>query len=646
MRPTFHIVTESTMPDTHKKLSGKTLGFSLTGLGLLLFVLVLINLSFSGLRLRWDATEDKIHSLSPGTKNILASFEETITLKYYFSDDPIQMPPHIRAYGRRVGDLLREYETLSKGRIRLEILHPEMDSEEEDWAKAYGVQALPTATGENLFLGLVALSQDKEEVLPFLDPAKETSLEYDITRTLAQLARSRERHIGIVSGLDVLGRSPMPGMGGGGPWFFVKELEKFATLHPIDAQTRDLPPNLDLLMLIQPGQLSPDLLFAIDTFVTSGGNLLIFSDPAAISDPMALYGAPENPLNPLFSAWGIEVSDTVVVDFHAATRLMGQNNQVENNPSWLSLDADAIRSDHLITAGLSSLLLPMAGSVHITESSPLEARVLLSSSPNAAPMDPALVRMGIESLRRNFQATGQSYVMAVHLTGPFPVAFPDGPPESPLPMEEDLGDPENQKKNPPAPSPASQEARILKPASLVLITDADLLFDAYYMSRQNFLGFEMARIFNDNLNFVLNSVEMLSGSPELIHIRTRDVMDRPFSRVRDLERQAETRWLAQEQALLRKAEEASARIQALERQKQGAETLVLTEAQETELRRFNEEKIRINKELKQVRRNLRADIDALGVRMKILNLLAMPLLVILLGLFVAYKRRKKTRHPL
>lgn len=625
------------MADTGSNRSGKTLGFSLAGLGLLFLALVLFNVLLSGVRLRWDATEDKIHSLSPGTKSILAKLETPITLKYYFSDDPMQMPAHIRAYGRRVGDLLREYETFGKGQIQLEILHPETDSEEEDWARTYGVQALPTATGENLYLGLVALSGDKEKTLPFLDPAKETSLEYDITRILTQTALSRERHIGILSGLDIFGEQAGFGMGSSGKWFFLKELEKDATLHRIGPQENSLPEKLDLLMLIQPRSLSPEMLFAIDTFASNGGNLIIFSDPAAVSDPMG-FASQENPLAPLLKAWGITLSKEVVVDFHAATRLMGQNNQVESNPSWLSLDTAAITKEQLITTGLNSILLPMSGTVKLAEGSPLTASPLLLSSANAALFDAMTLRMGMENVRRDFKATGERYPLALMLSGQFPAVFPDGPPENTTSSEGTPEDGKTAKTEKPAPLP-----RQWKPASLVFIADADLLFDAYYMSRQNFLGFEMARIFNDNLSLVLNSVEMLSGSPDLIHIRTRDVTDRPFSRVRDLERQAETRWLAQEQTLLRRAEEANARIQALERQKEGSEALVLSEAQEAELRKFNEEKIRINKELKQVRRNLRADIDSLGTRMKVLNLLAVPLLVILTGLGVGLHRRKKSR---
>ncbi|TWI71233.1 ABC-type uncharacterized transport system involved in gliding motility auxiliary subunit [Desulfobotulus alkaliphilus] len=641
------------MTDNTKKHSAPTLQKSLALLGLLFLGLLVLNVIFSGIRIRWDATEDKIHSLSTGTINILEKLEEPVSIRYYFSDDPLEMPVHFRAFGRRAADLLKEYEERSGGKIRLEIIHPQPDSEEEDWARTYGIEALPTPRGDNLYLGLVAISGDKEQTMAFMDPAREASLEYDITRTLTQVSRAEKPRVAILSGMNIFGHGGMPGMGMGGSsrWFFLKEMEKTVRLHTLNGDDETLPENLDLLILFQPDYLSPAMLHAIDVHVGTGGNLMIFNDPAAVSDPMSAYGPSESPLDPLLEAWGIEKDDRVVVDFNAATRLMGQNNQVESNPSWLSLDASALNADHLITATLDSLLLPMAGSVSLGENSPLKAEVLVSSSKNAALFDPVEVRMGMENIRRSFTADGKSYPLAMIFTGQFPVAFPDGPPEEEGIQAESIGEDkadkaeDRDKAEGLSKGKAETRAKEQKPATLVFIGDADLLFDAYYMSRQSFLGFEMARVFNDNLNFVLNSVEMLSGSPDLIHVRTRDITDRPFHRVRDLERQAETRWLAREQELLQRAEEASIRIQMLESQKQGEDALVLSEEQETELRRFNEEKIRINQELKEVRRNLRSDIDALGTRLTFINMLAMPILVAGAGIVLGIKRRRKSREP-
>ncbi|WP_179953366.1 Gldg family protein [Desulfobotulus mexicanus] len=639
------------MTDKTKKHPGAGLKKSLAMLGLLFLTLLLLNILFSNIRIRWDATSDKIHSLSPGSIAILKKLEEPVSIRYYFSDDPMQMPVHFRAFGRRAADLLKEYEESSGGKIRLEIIHPKPDSEEEDWARTYGIEPLPTPGGDNLYLGLVAISGDREQTIAFIDPAREASLEYDITRTLTQISRAEKPQVGILSGMNIYGAPGMPGMGGGGSrWFFLKEMEKTVRLHTIDGDEEDLPEKLDLLILFQPDYLSPSMLHAIDAYVSSGGNLMVFSDPAAVSDPMSGYGPTESPLDPLFEAWGIEKDDRVVVDFHAATRLMGQNNQVENNPSWLSLDASALNRDHLITATLNSLLLPMAGTVSLGENSPLKAEVLVSSSENAALFDPAEVRMGMENVRRSFEAEGKRYPLAMIFAGQFPVAFPDGPPEEEGIQAESIGEDKAEKTDGRdkgeklSEGKAETAVKKQKPATLVFIADADLLFDAYYMSRQSFLGFEMARVFNDNLNFVLNSVEMLSGSPDLIHVRTRDVTDRPFHRVKDLERQAETRWLSREQALLQRAEEASMRIQMLESQKQGEDALVLSEEQEAELRRFNEERMRINQELKEVRRNLRSDIDDLGTRIKIINMLAVPLLVAGAGIILGIKRRPEPPH--
>jgi ABC-type uncharacterized transport system involved in gliding motility auxiliary subunit len=170
-----------------------------------------------------------------------------------------------------------------------------------------------------------------------------------------------------------------------------------------------------------------------------------------------------------------------------------------------------------------------------------------------------------------------------------------------------------------------------------------MLFDGYYVSRQNFLGFEMAQIFNDNLNFLLNASEMLAGGQSLIKIRSRGKFERPFTRVQALEQKAQTRWLDREQELLRKIDATNQKLQEIEQRKDASQKLILSAEQEAEIQKFQEEKLRINRELKGVRRNLRADIEALGATVKVINIFLMPLVVCIAGIGYAVYRRKRMR---
>jgi len=176
---------------------------------------------------------------------------------------------------------------------------------------------------------------------------------------------------------------------------------------------------------------------------------------------------------------------------------------------------------------------------------------------------------------------------------------------------------------------------------IVVVADSDLLYDGYYLSRQNLLGFTISNMFNDNLNFLLNSCEMLTGNPALIGIRSRGTFERPFTRVQELERKAQDRWLDQEQALVRQVEATNEKLRLLEQQKDAGQQAILSEEQEREIQRFQEEKIKINKELKTVRRNLRADIEQLGSTVKFVNIFLVPLLIGIGGIVYAITRRRK-----
>ena len=112
---------------------------SVTGLIALFLILVLVNIVASYANVRWDATEDKSYSLSKGTRTILGSMTQPVTAKFFYSRSNPHIPAHIKLYARRVKDFLTEYERESKGMIKLEMVDPRPDSDEEEWAQKYGL---------------------------------------------------------------------------------------------------------------------------------------------------------------------------------------------------------------------------------------------------------------------------------------------------------------------------------------------------------------------------------------------------------------------------------------------------------------------------------------------------------------------------
>ncbi len=621
-----------------KRRIGKT-AFSAGSAVLVLVIVVLVNILLSRTTLRWDATEDNLYSLSQGTRTILAELDQDVVVKVFYSKHVVNIPSQIKTFAQRVIDFLSEYEQYGKGRISVEIYDPKPDSEEEEWAVKYGMKGISLPTGEQVYLGLVALAADQEAAIAFIDPTQETRLEYDLTRIIARVQTTDRMKIAVFSSLPIFGAAPMNmGMAGpqpgSEPWFFIQEMAKTYDLAKVQPDADRIDPTVNLLLLFHPRNMSDTLAFAVDQYILGGGNAVVFADPLSLMDDPRMGPGGSIP-ETLFKAWGITMEPgKAVADYTYATRLRNRNNQAETNPMWLSAPASAFFAGNLITANLESMLMPIAGAIEILPDSPFTVEPLVQSSTNNEMVDAFAHSMDVEGLRRDFKPSGIVRNLAVRISGTFKTAFPDGKPEAEPKAGETAAE-----------TGAKDKEASLKegkaPSVIVVVADSDLLYDGYYLSQQNLLGFTISNIFNDNLNFMLNASEMMTGNPALIGIRSRGTFERPFTRVQELERKAQDRWLDQEQALVRQVEDTNQKLSMLEQQKDAAQRAILSEEQEQEIARFQEEKLKINKELKTVRRNLRAEIEQLGTTVKFVNIFLVPLLIGIGGITYAITRRRK-----
>ncbi len=611
--------------------------YSAGGLALVLLIVILVNLIISQVPLRWDATAEGLYSLSDGSRKILSDLQNDVIIKVFYTDDVPNIPNHIKTFASRTLDFLHEYQYVSGGKVNIEQYNPKPDSEEEEWAETYGLESISLPSGEQIYFGLVALQADQEESIPFIDPNQEPHLEYDITRMISQVSTQKKNKIGIISSTPVFGTPQMgfnmPGQSQMPTWLFVTELKKNYDVTQINPTDQSIDPNLNLLILFHPKNISDQLLYAVDQYVLKGGNLIVYADPFSVIDDPRSGGVTSNPQK-LFDAWGVSMdSSKVVGDFSLATGLRNRDNQPENNPLWLSVRQNNFNSKEIITANLESVLMPLAGALVKAKDSKYDYIPLIQSSSNASLIDGFKHTMGVEQLRKDFSPDGKKYDLAVMVSGKFKTAFPNGPPMA--------TDKENASKENVQPS-GLKEAE--KKSNVIIVADSDMLFDGYYVSKQNFLGFNVSNIFNDNLNLLLNSTEMLTGSEALIGIRSRGSFERPFTKVQELEANAQQRWLVREQELVRKVEQTNAKLQQLEQQKDASQRAIISPEQEAEIKGFQEEKLRINKELKVVRRNLRADIESLGTTVKFINIFLMPLLVSLAGILYAIYLKRRTHQ--
>ena len=400
----------------------------------------------------------------------------------------------------------------------------------------------------------------------------------------------------------------------------------------------EIPADVDTLLLVHPQALSDQTQFAIDQFVLRGGRLLAFVDPLCLAQqeidgqPMQSFTQNSSDLNKLTRAWGgIELaSDGIVSDIENATQISRGQGKVERSPLWLSLRNDRINRDDVGTSHLKILMVPFSGAFRVASTNEnVTVTPLVKSSADST--FASLMEVMNPNLPAGRSRGEGEQMLALRLQGHFKTAFPDGKPRVPETKEgEQAAD---------SGKPALKESR--QPCVVVLVADVDLLFNRFCVNAMQFLGQTFYEPINDNLNFVLNTIEQISGNAALIGLRSRGTFDRPFERVLNMERDAQKRWQQEELSLTAKLQETQARLRELESVKSKDQQYILSPEQKAEIGKFRNEQFQTQQQLKQVRKNLRRDIEVLGLKIKVLNIALMPALVAVFGLFRGWHRRKQ-----
>ena len=613
-------------------LNRRTLtGGSLVLLGVLLVaVLTIGNVVLRGARI--DLTGNRLYTLSEGTKNILADIDEPINLYFFYSDRATQDIPLLRNYSLRVRELLEEMAAKSGGKLRLSVIDPLPFSEDEDRASGFGLQALPVGKGgDSVFFGLAGTnSTDGQSVIPFFQPDKEVFLEYDITKLVHSLVVGKKPAVGVISGLNVApGFDPATRQMREG-WAFYQELGDLFDLRQLNpAATTRIDDEIGTLLLIHPKGFSDELNYAIDQFVMRGGRLVVFVDPYAERDDSgndpenpqaAMFAKRDSDLPGLFKAWGIDYDPgKVVLDAANALPVQTQPNAPPTRHlAILGLGKDSLSQDEIPTAQLESINFSTTGQFKLAEGSALKLIPFVQSSGDAMLYEAEQLKFmpDPEQLYERFAPTKEHYVVAGRLEGMLKTAFPDRKDEGHL-------------------------AETKAPANIVLVADTDVLSDRLWVQVQNFFGQKLMNAFANNGDLIINIVDNIAGSADLIGIRGRATSARPFTTVEAIKRQADQRFRQKEQELQQELADTEQKLNDLQQGKSAESATILTPEQQAELERFREDKLRIRKELRQVRRQLDADIESLGGKLKLINIGLVPLLLTIGALGLLWWRRRE-----
>ena len=690
-------------------LSRRTL--TLGGLGFGLLSLLGVNLIASDtLRgFKADLTQDGLYSIAPGTRKVLRGIGEPINIRVYFSQKLGEASPQHAKYFQRVRSLLEQYRDISGGRVELAFLDPEPFSDAEDRAVAAGLRGIAlNRDGDMGYFGLVATnSTDNESSIPFMAPDRQAFLEYDLTKLVFNLANPKKRVVGMIAGVPIEGgmapmMNPMQPPQQTPPWIIMEQIREFFEVRTLTADIKEVPAEVEVLMLVQPDGLTRQAAYAIDQFALRGGRVIVFADPVAemarMNPMMGMAQGKNEELDRLLKSWGVAFDPEKVAGDRANARRVQFGRDARQQASyvaWIALGKGAIDQKDILSAGVEVLNFASAGVLEKAEKATTTFTPLIQTSTDAQKLESARLRMqpDVVGLFNSFKSEGKALTIAARVSGEAKSAFPDGRPKEEEKKDDKKADDkpsedkkaEEKKVDEKAPDPATvvpakeaakkeepkkEAAKKAEPAkkeeaakkeepkkdepkkdekpeiahvasgkiNALIFADSDFLFDHFWVEAREFLGQQVLLPQAQNGALVVNAIDNMLGGDSLIELRSRGVTDRPFEVVRRIRTNAESRFRQKEQTLITKLKGMQEQLQKVETKGEGG--TILTDKERQDIEKFRAEMLGVRRELRDVKHELRKDIDNLEWWLKVITIAGVPLLIGLGGLGFTYLRRR------
>jgi len=615
----------------------ETLIYSAVGLAALFLILVAVNYLAAFQPARIDLTEGKVQTLSEGTKKILRGLDSPVKLRLYISRGEQAMPVPLRGFAQRVEDLAREFKSVAGANLMIEVYNPKPDSDDEDAAQLDGVEPQQLFSGEQFYLGLVVSQLDRKQAIPALSPQRERLLEYDLARAVARVGSAERPVLGLMSALPVLGErfNPMTRQSSE-PWVLANELKRDFNVKQVPLTADAIDPEIKVLLVIHPRDLPEATEYALDQFVLRGGKLIAFVDPYAYFDqqpspmPGVGGGGTSSSLPKLFKAWGVEMNPGKVL----ADVVYASGGGQRYTPTVLTLNRTAFNRDDVVTSQIETLLYAFGGAFDVKPVAGLKVTELITSSPNSALVDNIVSTVSGEAAMKGFQPENKARPLAMRLTGKFKSAFPEGKPKSDV------------KKD--SKSDSKSEASLKESAaenSVILVADVDMLNDGAAVDIQEVFGRRIVVPSNGNLALAQSMVEQFGAGDALLTLRSRASAFRPLTVVRQMEADAQKQYFGRLKALEDERQKTMDKLQELQKARGASakSAQLLTPEQQLEIENLKKKAVQTQKELKEVRKTLRQDAEALVFWTKVANIALMPLLVVLLGLGAFFLSRRRAQ---
>ncbi len=615
---------------------------------------------------RMDLTEQKLYTLSDGTKEILGGLTQPITLKLFYTktaaiNSSIDQIRYYNNYYTFVRALLEEYQAYGKGNVKLEVIDPRPFTEEELAAVRYGLRRIPMSQEENFIFGLVVQTEfGVNKVIEFFAPDRQQLVEYDISYLIDTALTREKSRLGVLSALDMIGdtgyMAQMKQMQGQQPkpkWNIITHLEKQYEVTMVPKDTTEIT-DVDLLLVIHPKEFSEQTQFAIDQFVLKGGRAIVCVDPYCVSDMpeqmQRMQGMPHarnSNLAKLLNNWGLTMPANTFAGDRKLAVIGGQPPTKILGIIRLTDAHGCFNKDKVITAQLNDVTTFYPGVLKVKPTAgdglTLDYTPLLSTSKqgNAWRVDSPIEveRADYPKFMRQFRDGTESVVIGYQVTGDFKSAFPDG-----IQVPDEAAKTEGD-ETAPAMKTITGLTESAEPCSVIVLADVDMFSDMAAYQR-TFIGVSPV---GGNSAFLLNAIEDLSGSTSLISIRSRGNFRRPFTVVDDIEADADAETAQEESRIMTQIQgfekQLNEKIRAIEGENKGQliGQTIIEEKQKIEVQLRAAEK-----ELRDIKMQKRQKVESLKRKLRnyctLLGPGIMLVVAVLLGIYRATKRRRYISH--
>lgn len=559
-----------------------------------------------------DFTEEKLFTLDKNTVEILQNLPEPVTAKLYYSTILEQRNPAMRQMFDKIRLLLNQYKNSSNGNFDYRIYHPQNLDNNEDRAIADGIQPIPLIDiNQNALFGLtVSDTLQNKKVIPYFSTSRMLFLEQDLTSIIYELSH-RKKTVAIISSLPI---------NGGGtdnminqPWEISRKISEFYNVTYVQ-KPEDLQKHPDVLIIINPQQLSDEMTSAIKEYSQNYGNILLLLDSAA--EATRLYSNVNYPftppvLNGLDEFWGFRFyNEYVVADLDNSITVDATSNY-KNNPAFtqdviqFKLKNDSFNRKHPITKRLQTLLMSSASIVLPLENANIEFTPLLRASKNSQLMPISVVYDGLNprQILSAFSPDENPKILAAEINGK---------------------NPDNQ-------------------FNLVVVGDTDFIYDNFWATSQTFLEQTYFFPLFNNADFILNSLDYLTNNDDMLNLRGKSAQNREFSGIEKLRKLSMFEYKIKEEQIFKQIDEIKLQLSEIWGKRNFEERQTFTADELALIGGIRKQLNNLRKELSAVRISAGNTLNRIGMTVKFINIFAIPLLLSLILLLYGIKKRcKKT----